>query len=157
MKINDAIVGLVLLALAVAVWVAVQGFPNIPGQNVGPALFPTLIAAGLAGSGLILVVGGLKARAEGWIGLASWTRSPRLLFRAFLVVAALLFYVLAAPVLGFFLSGTLILLILFAAFGARPLPGAAIAVLSTWLIQEAFVGLLRVPLPPGLFQPPLLW
>lgn len=157
MKLNDAVVGVVLLALAAAVWVAVRDFPNIPGQNVGPALFPTLIAAGLAGSGLILVVGGLKSRAEGWIGLASWTRSPRLLFRAFLVVAALLFYVLAAPSLGFFISGTLILLILFVAFGARPLSGAAIAVLSTWLIQEAFVGLLRVPLPPGLFQPPLVW
>ena len=45
MKLNDAVVGLVLLALAAAVWVAVRDFPNIPGQNVGPALFPTLIAA----------------------------------------------------------------------------------------------------------------
>jgi putative tricarboxylic transport membrane protein len=157
MKLNDAVVGVVLLVLAAAVWAAVQDFPNIPGQNVGPALFPTLIAAGLAGTGSILVVNGLKSRGEGWIGLASWTRSPRLLFRAFLIVAALLFYVLAAPSLGFFISGTLILLVLFVAFGARPLAGAAIALLATWIIQEGFVGLLRVPLPPGLFQPPLLW
>jgi putative tricarboxylic transport membrane protein len=157
MKLNDAIVGLVLLALAIAVWVAVQDFPNIPGQNVGPALFPTLVAAGLAGSGLVLIAGGLISRAEGWIGFASWTRSPRLVSKALLVVVALVFYVVAAPTLGFFLSGTLILVALFTALGIRPLTGMAVAVLSTWIIQEVFVGLLRVPLPPGLFEPPLVW
>lgn len=157
MKLNDAVVGLVLLALAAAVWVAVWDFPNIPGQNVGPALFPTLVAAGLAGAGAILFVSGLKSRADGWIGLASWTGSPRLLFKAALVIVALLFYVLAAPSVGFFISGTLILLVLFVALGTRPLAGIAVAVLSTWVIQEVFVGLLRVPLPAGIFEPPLVW
>jgi putative tricarboxylic transport membrane protein len=157
MKLNDAVIGVFLLALAVAVWVAVRDFPNIPGQNVGPALFPTLVAAGLAGTGAILVISGLKSRADGWIGFAGWAGSPRLLFKAFLVVVALLFYIVAAPPLGFFLSGTLILLVLFIALGARPLSGIPIAILSTWIIQEVFVGLLRVPLPPGIFEPPLVW
>lgn len=157
MKLNDAIVGVCLLALAAAVWIAVRDFPTIPGQNVGPALFPMVVAAGLAGSGLVLLVSGWKSRADGWLGLASWTRSPRALSRAILVIAALLFYVLAAPWLGFFISGTLILVVLFMALGARPLSGAAIAVLSTWVIQEVFVGMLRVPLPVGLFEPPLVW
>jgi hypothetical protein len=79
------------------------------------------------------------------------------LSKAFLVVIALVFYVVAAPSLGFFISGTLILLALFTALGTRPLGAVAVAVLSTWIIQEVFVGLLRVPLPPGVFEPPLVW
>ena len=35
--------------------VAVQGYPKIPGQPVGPALFPGLIAAGLCIAGVMLV------------------------------------------------------------------------------------------------------
>ena len=47
MKINDAVFGVVLLALGVVVLWHVQSFPKIPGQKVGPALFPGSIAAGL--------------------------------------------------------------------------------------------------------------
>ena len=45
MKINDAVFGVVLLALGVVVLWHVQSFPKIPGQKVGPALFPGSIAA----------------------------------------------------------------------------------------------------------------
>ena len=49
MKISDAVFGAVFVLLGVVVVVHVQGFPRIPGQQVGPALFPGLVAAGLGG------------------------------------------------------------------------------------------------------------
>jgi len=44
MKFNDAFSGLLLLLLAVAVLVNISAFPTIPGQNIGPAAFPGLLA-----------------------------------------------------------------------------------------------------------------
>ena len=43
-KLNDAVFGVMLLALGIAVLLVVQGYPRIPGQQVGPALFPGIIA-----------------------------------------------------------------------------------------------------------------
>ena len=40
MKLNDAVWGALLALLGAAIVVHVQSFPRIPGQNVGPALFP---------------------------------------------------------------------------------------------------------------------
>ena len=57
MKINDAVFGALFLLLGVMVLVHVQGFPKIPGQPVGPALFPGLVAAGLAVCGILLEQG----------------------------------------------------------------------------------------------------
>ena len=47
MKVNDAVVGACLIALAIAILVHIQAYPLIPGQNYGPALFPGVIAVGL--------------------------------------------------------------------------------------------------------------
>ena len=44
MKLNDAVFGLLLLALAVTVLVVTASYPTVPAQRVGPALFPSLIA-----------------------------------------------------------------------------------------------------------------
>ena len=76
MKLNDAVFGLVLLVLGGAVLVVVQAFPKIPGQQVGPALFPGLIAAGLCIGGLILLWRGWQTRAAvPWLELEDWVRS----------------------------------------------------------------------------------
>ena len=58
MKLNDAIIGLLLLAVGLAVLIGVQDYPNIPGQDVGPDLFPALIATGLLIGGAMLLVRG---------------------------------------------------------------------------------------------------
>ena len=63
MKLNDAVWGALLLLLGVVVLVHVQAFPTIPGQQVGPALFPGLVAVGLGVCGVLLIVKGLAARA----------------------------------------------------------------------------------------------
>lgn len=40
MKLNDAIFGLVLLALGAAVLFAIQGYPEIPGSRSARRSFP---------------------------------------------------------------------------------------------------------------------
>jgi putative tricarboxylic transport membrane protein len=82
MKLNDAVWGALLILFSAAILVHVQGFPTIPGQKVGPALFPGLLAAGLAVCAVILIGKGIAARAAGheranWAQLDGWTRSRR--------------------------------------------------------------------------------
>ena len=68
MKINDAFWGVLLMALGAAVLLAVRGYPNLAGQPVGPALFPSLIAFGLCTGGALLVWQGWRDRADGpWL------------------------------------------------------------------------------------------
>ena len=49
MKLNDAVWGALLILFSAAVLIHVQGFPTIPGQKVGPALFPGVLAVGDGG------------------------------------------------------------------------------------------------------------
>jgi len=71
MKINDAVMGGLLLVLAAAIGVYVSGFPGMPGQRYGAALFPGMIAAGFAVCGALLLArgrhGGRVLLSEGWI------------------------------------------------------------------------------------------
>ena len=65
MRVNDAIIGAVLIALAAALAFWSQSFPDIPGQQYGAAVFPTLIAVGLPGSGVLLIVSGMRQQRSG--------------------------------------------------------------------------------------------
>ena len=150
MKLNDAVFGLLLLALGVAVLVAVQSFPNIPGQKVGPGLFPGLIATGLCVGGFLLIVQGLRERASvPWVTLASWTRSPRHLLAFAILLASVLFYMLASERLGFLPCAVLLLTALFHVLRVPLLKSVLYAVAAALLIHFAFYKLLRVPLPWG--------
>ena len=44
MRFNDAVSGAALLALAIAILFNISTYPAIPGQSVGPAVFPGLLA-----------------------------------------------------------------------------------------------------------------
>ena len=154
MKLNDAIFGLVLLALGSAVLLAIQNYPKIPGQPVGPALFPGLIAVGLCVCGAILVVRGWRARAgHAWLAWEDWVRSPRHILALAVLIGSVLFYIAASTWLGFLPTSALILLALFLVLRVPPRPAVLIAVLATLLIHFAFYKLLRVPLPWGLLTP----
>jgi putative tricarboxylic transport membrane protein len=153
MKINDAIFGVMLLLLGVLVLVHVQSFPRIPGQQVGPALFPGLIAAGLAACGVLLVLSGLKARRAGedapWFRVGDWMRSPGHALAFVVIVGGVAVYVLFANTVGFLVLSPLLLLAWFLVLGVRPLPAFVTAVVATLVIWYAFYKLLRVPLPWG--------
>ena len=154
MKLNDAVFGLLFVALGGLVLFAVRGYPNIPGQPVGPALFPGLIACGLCITGLVLVVRGWRARShEPWIVWDEWVGSPRHVFAFALLVGSVLFYICASNWLGFLPTAFLILAAMFLVLRVPAGRAVLIAVVMTLLIHFAFYKLLRVPLPWGLLTP----
>ncbi len=151
MKINDAVFGALFLLLGVMVLVHVQGFPKIPGQPVGPALFPGLVAAGLAVCGILLIVSGIRRRAEQpWYETAEWMRSGRHFIAFAAIVGGVVAYVLLAAHVGFLLVAPVLLWIWFSVLGVRPVRAGVVAVVASLVIWYAFYKLLRVPLPWGL-------
>jgi putative tricarboxylic transport membrane protein len=153
-KVNDAIFGLVLLALGAAVLFGVQGFPKIPGQPVGPALFPGLIAVGLCACGAMLVWSGLRERPRAaWVTWDDWVRSPRHVLALAVLLGSIVFYIVAANWLGFLPTAMLILVAMLLVLRVRPGRAVVIAVTATLVIHFAFYKLLRVPLPWGLLTP----
>ena len=153
MKINDAVFGAVLLALGIAVLWHVQSFPKIPGQNVGPALFPGSIAAGLIICALLLIVSGLRGRAGApWFEAMPWARSPRHAAAFAALVLSTVAYILFANSVGFLIIAPLGLFAMFVAFGVRRGTALVVAVVGTIVIWYAFYKLLRVPLPWGVLE-----
>ena len=130
----------------------IQGFPAMPGQKFGPAWFPGLVAAGLGLCGVGLIVSGMRER-RAWLQFPDWVRRSRPSIAVAAVLGGLLFYVLAADALGFYITALLIVVIWMRLLGAPwriALPAAAIA---TVVIHLSFYKLLRIPLPWGVLEP----
>lgn len=154
MKFNDAILGGVFLALSIAVLVHIQGFPNIPGQKIGPGAFPGLIAVILACCSVALIWRGVRDRTP-LVAVGAWLSSPRHIRNFLVVVGAMVFYILAADALGFLICGAIILLALFLTLRVRPPLALVLAAILPIVIHVIFYKLLRVPLPWGVL--PVLW
>ena len=152
MRIHDALTGFVLAFLAVAVLITVSQYPPIPGQNVGPAAFPALLALLLLGCSLLLIWRGFRGQRQALVSFGAWTRSLPHVVNFLLVIGALLFYVFCSNYLGFIISSILILSALFLSLGVRILLILPVAVGVTLLIHTIFYKFLRVPLPWGLLQ-----
>ncbi len=165
MRLGDAPIGAAFLALAVAVLWHIRDFPPAPGQPYGPALFPGLIAAGLAVASALLIAsawqssrrtaafngntgeaGGDPASAgSGSVAARRW-----LPFAA--TVATLIGYVAWVDRLGFILTAFVMLCALFAAYRVRLAWIVPLAAVSTLAVHTAFYKLLKVPLPWGLLS-----
>ena len=157
MKLNDAVWGALLIFFSAAVLVHIQGFPTIPGQKVGPALFPGALAVGLAVCAVLLILKGLASRARGgerarWVEFDGWTRSRRLVVAFFAVIGVNAFYILAVDRLGFILTGIVYLATLFTVFGVARKSIVPLALVVTVVIHYAFYKMLKVPLPWGVLQ-----
>jgi putative tricarboxylic transport membrane protein len=151
LKLSDTVMGGLLLVLAAAIGIYVNGFPRMPGQNYGAALFPALIAAGLGVCGALLLARGMRDKAPVF-EFAPWTRVAPLAANFALVCAALLFYIFAAETLGFMVTGSLLLLVLFLKLGVRPLTAIPVALVAVLGFHLLFYQLLRVPLPWGILH-----
>ena len=150
MKFNDAVFGALLLVLGLAVLVHVQSFPKIPGQNVGPALFPGLVAAALVICAVMLILSGLRSRPEtAWFEALPWARSPGHAWAFVAVIGSTIAYIVFAERVGFLIIAPLALFAMFIAFGVRPVTSVIVAIIGTLVIWYAFYKLLRVPLPWG--------
>lgn len=151
MKISDAVMGGLLLVLAAAIGVYVSSFPRMPGQRYGAALFPGMIAAGFAACGVLLLARGLRGKAPSF-EFAPWTRDWTTAANFALVCGSLLFYIFASDTLGFMVTGTLLLFVLFLKLGVRLSVSVGVAPIAALMIHLLFYKLLKVPLPWGILE-----
>jgi putative tricarboxylic transport membrane protein len=160
LKVNDTLAGALLLALAAAILFHIRIFPNIPGQNIGPAAFPGLLAVLLVICSLALMVRGWREGSRSrdgrnsmpWIQTQAWTSSPARVLNFSLTVAMLLFMAWGIEKLGFIVCGIVLLTTLFSGLRLRPQVSVPLALIITLLIHTLFYKLLRVPLPWGLLE-----
>jgi putative tricarboxylic transport membrane protein len=154
-RINDAVIGAVLVLFALAMMWHTRTFPAMPGQDYGPALFPVLIGIGFLITGLILIVSGLRRqKTEGWFAGGEWLRSRIHVARFVAVLGGLIVYILVSGWLGFIPTALLLLfgwLMLFR--DGKPVSSLVIALAVTLVVHYAFSQLLLVPLPLGILQP----
>ena len=127
----------------------IQGYPAMPGQKFGPAWFPGLIAVGLILCGALLAA---RSQKDVLIAFPDWFRSPRAVAGVACVIGGLLFYVLAADWLGFYLTALLIQVVWMRVLGASWRLTLPAAVVATLVIHLSFYKLLRIPLPWGLLE-----
>jgi putative tricarboxylic transport membrane protein len=134
----------------------------VPGQPVGPNVFPLVIGAGLAICGLMIAFGiGHSFEEEEELvpfedgqSVAAAPRGKLYGLRALLPPLLLLFYVVAVDKLGFILTAGLIVLATSTALGARLKLSVPLAILAPIGVHLIFYKILRVPLPAGLIPMP---
>lgn len=149
MRLNDTLVGLMVLLFGAAVALYTRTFPDAGGQSIGPGFFPFLIGSGIAACGAVLMFSGRPGAGGAWIDWESGLREPRLALNGALVIGALVFYALAVDTAGFFLTAFIFIAGLFIAFGVRPRWIVPLAAGVTFGLHFVFYSLLRVPLPWG--------
>lgn len=172
---KDSLIGAGLLVLALLVLWHVSSFPPAPGQPYNAALFPGLVAGGLAFAAILLIISGFRQQRDGRAAPAGTqsgaapdpddlpessnmevletSKSPSRLLAVLLTVASVGFYLLVAKTLGFIITGIVLLVALMWAYGAPRKLILPVAIVATLLIHAAFYKLLSVPLPWGLLQP----
>lgn len=156
MRFNDTLSGLLILAFGAVVAGHARTFPSMPGQSIGPSLFPTLIGIGFILLGATLTASGLRRGERPAIAAGAPVRGRRARIGFLLVIADLVFYAVAVDWLGFFVTGFVFLIVLMRAFGVRSMRALAVSAGVTLAMHYAFYTLLRVPLPWGLLEP-LAW
>ena len=164
MQLSDRVTGLFLIALGGAAAYGGSRLPPVPGQQIGPNVFPMVIGVGLVLCGALIALGiGRHFEEEAEADLAAhsdqaagppladaWWR--RLM--ALVPPGLLLFYVFAVDRLGFLLTAAIIVLTAAVALGARLRLAVPLAIGAPLVVHVLFAKLLRVPLPSGLVPPP---
>jgi putative tricarboxylic transport membrane protein len=160
MRLPDRVTGLFLVGLGAAAAYGGWLLPPVPGQPVGPNIFPLVIGSGLALCGLAIAfgIGHSFEEEEELIPVEGGQPPPptgKLYgLRALLPPALLLFYVMVADKLGFIITAAMIVFVTSTALGARWKLSLPLAMLAPIGIHLIFSKLLRVPLPAGLLPMP---
>ena len=153
MKFHDSILGVIFVCLSLIMLSMARHFPSIQGQNIGPGFFPSLIAGGMLVFGILLAIRGfVKKKSVPIVTLGEWIRSPRLVSNFCLVLSCLVFYILAANLLGFLVSVFLILGLLLAWLRRKIWSSVFIALVVTVAVHQTFSRFLMIPLPEGIFS-----
>ncbi len=152
MRVNDAILGLIIIIGSILVILEARTYPALPGVPYGPGLFPTVIAAAMIFGGLLLVSKGLREKREnGWLLLEPWARKGRTYITLGLIFGSLLFYILFSERLGFLITSwcLLLALLLWTRGRGHLFSSLFISLGFPVLIYVLFAFMLRIPLPRG--------
>jgi len=162
--ISDKVSGLALVALGSAAAYGGSLLPPVPGQQVGPNVFPMVVGIGLALCGAMIAFGvGSAIEQEAEAELAAHSvklepdapSSPLLnAAKTLLPPALLLAYVFVGDRLGFVPTAFFIVLAISLAMGARLKLALPLALIAPPVVHLIFLKLLRVPLPAGLLPMP---
>ena len=159
MQLSDRITGSALVAVGAAAVFFGSRLPGVPGQQVGPSVFPIVVGTALALCGALIAFGigrsfeedAAAVGEEPGAEIAPPRRNPLLVL---LPPALLVAYVLVVDRLGFLLSAAIMILVLAVTLGARLRIAIPIAIAAPLFISFVFGKLLRVWLPTGLIGPP---
>ncbi|HET9903008.1 MAG TPA: tripartite tricarboxylate transporter TctB family protein [Xanthobacteraceae bacterium] len=158
MYLSDRVTGSALVALGALAAYGGSRLPPVPGQQVGPNVFPMVVGLGLCLCGALIAFGIGRGFEEPPAESAPETRSPAAVavraVRALVPPGLLLFYVLASERLGFVPTAAIMAFVCAWALGARVRLALAVAVLAPIGVHLVFAKLLRVPLPDGLLPMP---
>ena len=160
MLLSDRTSGIGIAALGAVAAYAGSLLPPVPGQQIGPNVFPLVVGIGLLLCGALIALGiGHKFEEEAEAAVADLTPpdAPHGRFyglRALIPPALLILYYLASDRLGFIVTAAILVLALSKALGASWRLAAILALAAPPLVHLAFYKLLRVPLPPGLLPMP---
>jgi len=165
MQLSDRVTGLSLVVLGGLAAYGGSRLPPVPGQQIGPNVFPMVVGIGLVVCGVLIALGiGRHFEEEAEADLAahsavvppdaaqgnSWWRG----LLALVPPGLLLFYVLAVDRLGFLLTAGIIVFGTAVALGARLKLAVPLAVAAPLFVHLIFSKLLRVPLTTGLIPAP---
>lgn len=155
MQVSDRLSGAFVVALGFASVAGGWQQPAMPGQDVGPSVFPIVVGLGLAicGACIAFGIGHSFEEAEEEISGAP-PRGPLFGLRVLIPPAVLLFYVAAVESIGFLLTAAVVILLVSLALGARARLAVPLALIAPLGVHLVFYKLLRVPLPEGLLAAP---
>jgi putative tricarboxylic transport membrane protein len=165
MQLSDRVTGVFLSALGALAAYGGSRLPPVPGQQIGPNVFPMVVGIGLVGCGILIALGvGRHFEDVAEADLAAHSDQPAHTqnrtwlngLRALLPPLLLLFYVFAVDRLGFLPTAAIIIYATSVALGAHFRLAASIAVAAPLFVNLVFSKLLRVPLPSGLLPMPWL-
>jgi putative tricarboxylic transport membrane protein len=164
MRLSNRITGLFLVGLGAVSAYAGSRLPPVPGQQVGPNVFPLVIGVGLALCGAMIAVGiGQRFEEEAEAELAAHTdhsaeaERPRSIFwglRALIPPGLLFFYFFVVDQIGFIPTAATVVLIASLTLGASLRLAVPLALLAPVGVHLIFYKLLRVPLPEGYLPMP---
>jgi putative tricarboxylic transport membrane protein len=155
MRINDMLIGLLVAALGVFVFLAGYRMPALPHLRFGPGFFPELVGFGLVLTGLGLIVRWVFApeTRSPWVEIEPALRTLNAIIGLMLMLGSVVLYIALSEEIGFIPTATAIMSVNLWWFWRRPFAAIFIGLVAALAIQFFFGSFLQVPLPMGVLEP----
>ncbi len=142
------LLGLLLVAAAIGIWISAQNFSRLPNQSYGSETMPLALSGVALLLGLFMIVRSVIAGAAiPRATLPAWAETPGALVALLVTLALIVGYIVLAGRIGFVPVAIALVLILMLVMQVRWYLALPLAIVATIVVQQAFARLLLVPLP----------